>query len=86
MDELRLDGNSAAGLLQEVFPFEMTTTSSRCQGCGAIEPLGALLSYAGAGQVLRCPHCESVVLRIVHSDGRYWLDMRGAAYIELRQT
>jgi hypothetical protein len=86
MDELRLDGNSAAGLLQEVFPFEMTTTSSRCQGCGAIEPLGALMSYAGAGQVLRCPHCESVVLRIVHSDGRYWLDMRGAAYVELRQT
>lgn len=86
MDELRLDGNSAAGLLQEVFPFEMTTTSSRCQGCGAIEPLGALMSYVGAGQVLRCPHCESVVLRIVHSDGRYWLDMRGAGYVELRQT
>jgi hypothetical protein len=86
MDELRLDGNSAAGLLQEVFPFEMTTTSSRCQGCGAIEPLGALMSYGGAGQILRCPHCESVVLRIVHSDGRYWLDLRGAAYLELGQT
>ena len=86
MDELRLDGNSAAGLLQEVFPFEMTTTSSRCQGCGAIQPLGALMSYTGAGQVLRCPHCESVVLRIVHGGGRYWLDMRGAGYVELRQT
>lgn len=86
MDELRLDDNSAAGLLQEVFPFEMTTTSSRCQGCGAIEPLGALMRYVGPGQVLRCPHCESVVLRIVHSDGRYWLDMRGAGYVELRQT
>ena len=62
MDELHLDGNSAAGLLQEVFPFEMSTTSSRCQGCGAIEPLGALMNYAGAGQVLRCPHCESVLM------------------------
>jgi Zn finger protein HypA/HybF involved in hydrogenase expression len=86
MDELRLDGNSAAGLLQEVFPFEMTTARLRCQGCGAIGPLGALMNYVGAGQVLRCPHCESVVLRIVHSDGRYWLDLRGAGYLELRQA
>jgi DNA-directed RNA polymerase subunit RPC12/RpoP len=86
MDELRLDGNSAAGLPQEVFPFEMTTTSSRCQGCGAIEPLGALLSHGGAGQGVRCPHCESVVLRIVHSDGRSWLDLRGAGYLELGHT
>jgi hypothetical protein len=86
MDELRLDGNSAAGLLQEVLPFEMTTTSSRCHGCGAIEALSALLSYGGAGRVLRCPHCESVVLRVVHSDGRYWLDLRGAGYLELRRT
>jgi hypothetical protein len=27
-----------------------------------------------------------VVLRIVHSDGRYWLDLRGAGYLELRQA
>jgi DNA-directed RNA polymerase subunit RPC12/RpoP len=85
MDELRLDGNSAAGLLQEVFPFEMSAAISRCAGCGAIEPLGALMSYGGAGQVLRCPHCDSAVLRIVFTDGRYWLDLRGAGYLELRQ-
>ena len=84
MDELRLDGNSAAGLLQEVFPFEMSTASSRCAGCGAIEPLGAMTCYGGAGQVLRCPHCTSVVLRIAHRDGRYWLDLRGSDCLELR--
>ena len=40
--ELRLDGNSAAGLLQEVFPFEMTNVSVTCAGCGAVGRLGAL--------------------------------------------
>ena len=84
MDELRLDGNAAAGLLQEVFPFEMSNVRSRCAGCGATQPVGALLSYAGAGLVLRCPHCDDVVMRIVASGGRYWLDLRGAGYLELR--
>ena len=83
MDEIRRDGNAVAGLLQEIFPFEMTGAGCRCAGCGAIEPLGALIAYSGAGEVLRCAHCESVILRIVHADGRYWLDLRGATYLEL---
>jgi hypothetical protein len=34
MDELRLDGNAAAGALQEVFSFEVTTAEYACEGCG----------------------------------------------------
>ena len=30
----RLDGNAAGGILQEVFPFEMTATQATCGRCG----------------------------------------------------
>ena len=37
MDELMLDGNAVAGLLQEVFAVEMTTAIGTCGNCGATE-------------------------------------------------
>ena len=33
--ELRLDGNAAAGLLAEVFAFEITAAELTCASCGA---------------------------------------------------
>jgi hypothetical protein len=33
--EHKLDGNAAAGTLQEIFPFEMTLVQATCTGCGA---------------------------------------------------
>lgn len=80
-EPFRLDGNSAAGLLAEIFPFEMTSAQSTCAGCGRTGPLGMLLRYGGEmGTVLRCPDCSGVQLRIVRTYGRneqYWIDMRG---------
>ena len=35
MDELMLDGNAVAGLLQEVFAVEITTAVGTCASCGA---------------------------------------------------
>src|SRR5258705_7342397 len=35
MDELMLDGNAIAGLLQELFAVEMTTAVGTCGDCGA---------------------------------------------------
>ena len=40
MEALMLDGNAVAGLLQEVFGTEMTTTLETCAGCGATESMG----------------------------------------------
>ena len=37
MDELMLDGNAVAGMLQEVFAVEMTTAIGTCGSCGAAE-------------------------------------------------
>ncbi|MFL5821334.1 MAG: DUF6510 family protein [Solirubrobacteraceae bacterium] len=81
----RLDGNAAAGHLQEVFPFEMTLVHTTCSGCGAVEPLGATDDYASApGLVLRCRHCQSVLVRMVRGADRYWCDLRGVSCIEIR--
>ena len=85
MDDLALDGNAAAGLLGEVFVGEATAAAARCDGCGAIEAVGGLRAYmTGPGTVLRCVHCEAVVLRVVRDGDRCWIDLRGLRWLELR--
>jgi len=76
-DALRLDGNSVAGLLQEIFGTEMTTAVGTCGGCGASEPLGAVHVYRGAGVVLRCPHCANPLVKIVKSETGTWIGSTG---------
>jgi Zn finger protein HypA/HybF involved in hydrogenase expression len=83
MDELMLDGNAIAGLLQEVFAVEMTTAAGTCRTCGATEPIGAVHVFRGAGIVLRCPHCESPLVKIVQSDTRLWIDFPGVRTLEI---
>jgi Family of unknown function (DUF6510) len=83
MDELMLDGNAVAGLLQEVFAVEMTTAVGICGGCGTAGPVGAAHVYRGAGIVLRCPHCGNTLAKIVKSDSRVWMDLRGLRNLEL---
>ena len=85
MDALRLDGNSAAGVLREVFGSEMTTALGTCGSCGAVGPVGAVHVYVSAGMVLRCPSCEAVLMRIVPSESRLWVDLTGLRSIELRR-
>jgi hypothetical protein len=47
--------------------------------------MGAVMVYANApGTVLRCPQCESVLMRIVSNGGRHWLDARGISWLEIR--
>lgn len=80
-----LDGNTAAGMLGEIFPFDMTTVSATCGGCGMIEPIGAETAYLDApGLVLRCAHCQSVMLRMVRAPTRAWLDLQGVRCLEIR--
>jgi Family of unknown function (DUF6510) len=83
MDELRLDGNAIGGLLQEVFAVEMTTAVGTCNGCGAIEAVGAVHVYRGAGTVLRCSHCDNVLMKIAKDDARVWIDMPGIRTLEI---
>lgn len=82
--ELMLDGNAAAGLLQEIFAVEMTAAPAECASCGNRTPIGKLLAFThGPGIVLRCPACENVVLRIVETPRAIYLDARGAVHLRL---
>ena len=52
VSDLVLDGNAAAGLLQEIFVLEITTAQIQCEKCGST---GSLRLYAAPmGAVLRC--------------------------------
>jgi hypothetical protein len=85
VDELTLDGNAAAGLLQDVFVLEITAAMGTCAGCGATAAIGSLVAYVHApGVVLRCRSCEGVMIRLVRDGGRCWLDLRGVRPLELR--
>ena len=82
--ELRLDGNAAAGVLTEIFGMEMTVNRTVCANCGAENLVGDLMAYVhGMGSILRCPHCDTALIRIVHARGRYLLDLRGIRTLEL---
>jgi Family of unknown function (DUF6510) len=85
MDELKLDGNAAAGILQQVFAAEVTTARGTCAGCGQVDALGAVVVYSGGpGMVLRCRQCDSVLVKVATDGERIWLDMRGVRTLELR--
>lgn len=83
-EEMRLDGNAAAGLLRELFVRDMTAAMATCRACGNVGPVGGLLEYGHQmGIVLRCPTCEGVVLRLVHVPGALRLDPSGIAVLTL---
>jgi hypothetical protein len=83
MEALMLDGNAVGGLLQEIFAVEMTTARGTCNGCGAVDAVGAVHVFRGAGIVLRCPHCHDPLVKIVKDGTRMWIDMRGLRTLEL---
>jgi hypothetical protein len=59
----------------------MTMAQIHCAGCGAVEPVGAEVVYLDApGMVMRC---QSVLLCVVSSGGRYWIEMRGVSCLQI---
>jgi len=45
--------------------------------------VGAVHVYRGAGIVLRCPHCNNVLAKIVKNDSQVWIDFQGIRTLEL---
>src|SRR5262249_57618247 len=77
-----LDGNTAGGLLREVFAFDATAARITCAGCARIVPMGELRLYAiELGAILRCPSCDEAVVRIGRTPRGLWLDLRRAATV-----
>ncbi len=80
-----LDGNATGGLLAEIFGREMTMARAICSGCGADTPVGGLLAFdPGLGFVLRCPECNTAMIRVSRVRNGYWLDMRGASAMRIQ--
>ena len=86
MMESRLDGNVAGGILGEIFRFEMTGAVATCDGCGRTDPIGAFMAYASAiGTVVRCPCCDTPLIRLAYMKGRYCMDMRGVRVLQMSE-
>ena len=74
-----LDDNAGAGLLRELFAFEMTAASVTCAGCGIVAQVGELALYGGRmGAIFRCTHCDTAVMRLARTPTGSRIDMRGA--------
>ncbi len=89
-DEQRLDGNAAAGILGEVFAFEMTNAEGACAPCGVVARVGAAMLYPhGMGTIVRCAACDNPLMRVAHqggSPGRYFLDLKGLEYLRIEEA
>jgi Family of unknown function (DUF6510) len=87
--QLRLDGNAAAGLLREVFVHELTDARGACASCGAVGEMGAqhlYMSPRSPGAVLRCSVCEGVLMVVVHAGGRFRVGVQGLIWIEMQDA
>jgi hypothetical protein len=84
VEQMRMDGNAAAGALREIFAQEMTVAAATCTGCGAEHEIGALLDYGHAmGIVLRCPGCDTAMLRMSRTSSWLYLDTSGISCLRV---
>lgn len=79
-----LDGNAAAGELSRIFAMDLTAAEGRCANCGARKRFAETHVYVQCpGVVARCPVCERVLLRMVNTGQRVFLDVRGMTFLSL---
>jgi hypothetical protein len=78
-----LDGNAAP---DDVFARDLTMAVATCAGCGATGPVASVRVYEGLGSVLRCPQCDSVLMRVVVAGGETRLEMRGVRVLRWRSA
>ena len=84
VEDMKLDGNAIGGLLIELFGTDLTASMGVCATCGAEDRVARLDVYVHApGVVGRCRSCDAVMIRIVRSETRTWLDLSGTRTIEI---
>jgi hypothetical protein len=78
-----LDGNAIAGPLFAYFGAEMTTVTGVCGDCGTGAQIAELRVYPRApGAVVRCRHCDSVVMVIAEIRGRRPVQLDGFELVD----
>lgn len=81
-----VDGNAVAGMLAEATGADMTAVPGQCANCARVSVVAQLRAYVRApGAVLRCPHCDHVVMRIVRTETATLVDLRGAAFLRFER-
>ena len=80
LEDRVLDGNAIGGMLLEVFGTEMTTATGACGSCGTVGLVAELAVYQPRlGTVVRCRHCDNVLMVLVQVRGIMCVDTRGLA-------
>jgi hypothetical protein len=77
MTDLHTDGNRLAGVLTAFLAADVTTMQRRCQACHDEHAIAAHPAYPGAGDVLRCPGCGAVAVRVAERADEILLEWRG---------
>jgi hypothetical protein len=84
-DTAPLDGNAAGGILSELFAFDVTAASVICEGCESEGEIAQARVYGGTmGALLRCAHCDTVLIRLTRTPQGFYLDMRGTRRMFVR--
>ena len=74
-------------MLREVFAQDVTAALGTCAGCGTTGAIGSLLEYGHAmGIVLRCPKCDTPVLRMVRTPGGLRVDLSGVLFLTIPES
>ena len=81
-----VDGNAIAGDLGAIFAGDLSMAVATCDGCGATGPVATVMVYEGMGEVLRCPDCDGVLVRLARIGGETHLDMRGVRLLRWRSA
>ncbi len=64
----------------------MTMVGATCTGCGTTNVIGATAAYMhGMGTVIRCPSCDTALIRVAQVRGHYLLDMRGVRVLQIKE-
>ncbi|HKE52867.1 MAG TPA: DUF6510 family protein [Actinomycetes bacterium] len=85
MSETWIDGNMLAGGLREIFAIDLTVARTQCAGCGQTVAVAETRVYQHApGLVARCRSCDAVLLRLVRTPQRAYLDLQGMRWLELQ--
>jgi len=83
-ENMRVDGNAAAGTLRELFARDVTAATATCAGCRTARAVGELLMYGGPmGVILRCPSCDAPMLRMASTPGWVRVDAPGIALLAI---
>ena len=72
-----VDGNAIAGDLGAIFAGDLSAAVATCDGLRRDRTGGDGDGLRGMGEVLRCPECDAVLMRLIRMRGETHLDMRG---------